>query len=117
MKKPQLKISLPTDQTMATLNRETVLFHIDSLKRSNCQILSKILNNYWSAAAFDRTGLDHQIILHLIKKVKTNGITIQRICQNQPNYKPWTVVVGRKRKCSELSESKEKRTKKCIVQF
>ena len=74
MKKPQLKISLPTDQTMSTLNRETALFHIDSLKRSNCQILSKILNNYWSAAAFDRSGLDHQIIHHLIKKVKKMGL-------------------------------------------
>ena len=98
---------------MATLNRETVLFHIDSLKRSNCQILSKILND-WSAAAFDRSGLDHQINLHLIKKIKTNGLTIQRICQNQPNYNPWTVVVGRKRKCSGLSESKEKRSKRII---
>ena len=100
---------------MSSLDKEAVLFHVDSLKRANCQILSKILNNYWSAAAFDRTSLDHQTIHHLIKKVKTNGLIIQTICQNQPSYTPWSVVMSRKRKCSELSESKEKRKKICTV--
>ena len=52
---------------MLPLDKNTALFHIDSIKRSNCQILSKILNNHWSPAAFDQRGLDNQIIHHLIK--------------------------------------------------
>ena len=96
---------------MSSLDRETVLFHIDCLKRVNCQILSQVLNNYWSVAAFEKSSLDHQVIHHLIKKVRKNGTTIQKICQNQPNYTPWTVVMNRKRKCSDQSVSKEKRRK------
>ena len=98
---------------MSFLDRESLLFHIDSLKRSNCQILSKLLNNYWYSAAFDRSYLDQHQIRHLISKVKTNSLTIQRMCQNQPNYTPWTLVKGEKRKCTESSESKEKRRKIC----
>ena len=96
---------------MLPLDKNTALFHIDSIKRSNCQILSKILNNHWSPATFDQRGLDNQIIHHLIKKVKTNALTIQRICQSQPHYNPWTLVINRKRKCSESTELEEKRRK------
>ena len=97
---------------MLPLDKNTALFHIYSIKRSNCQILSKILNNHWSPAAFDQRGLDNQIIHHLIKKVTTNALTIQKICQSQPHYNPWTLVINRKRKCSESTESEEKRRKK-----
>ena len=108
----QYKISPLSEQTMPPLDKETVLFHIDSLKRSNCRILSEILNKYWSSAAFDHNALDFQKIQFLLKKIKANGLTMQKICQNQPSYTPWTLVSTRKHKCTtNLSEPKTKRRK------
>ena len=108
----QYKISPLTEQTMSPLDKETVLFHIDSLKRSNCRLLSEILNNYWSSAAFDHSALDYQKIQFLLKKIKANGLTMQKICQNQPNYTSWTLVSTRKYKCTtDLSETKVKQRK------
>ena len=111
-KRSQFKINLPIDQTMLSFDKNTALFHIDSIKRSNCQILSKILNNYWSPAGFDQRCLNNQIIHNLIIKVKANALTIQKICQSQPQYTPWTLVMSRKRKNFESAESEEKRRKK-----
>ena len=56
---------------MSFLERETALSYIDQIKRSNCIILSNILNNYWSSAAFDQNCLDHCEILNLVKKLST----------------------------------------------
>ena len=54
---------------MPLQNREAVRFYIDSIKRSNCKILSIILNEYWSAAAFNQKSLDNQNILYYLRKV------------------------------------------------
>ena len=110
----QLTIKPLTDQTMSSLEKEILLSYIDNLKRTNIQTLSKILNNYWSAAAFEKSLLDHQIILHLIKKIKTNGLSIQKICQSHPNYIPWTLVRRRKRKCFESKKCEEKKRKNIL---
>ena len=96
---------------MSLQNREAVRFYIDSIKRSNCKILSIILNEYWSAAAFNQKSLDNQNILYYLRKVKMNSLNIQKICQAHPSYTPWSVVMGRKRKCTELNYKNEKRRK------
>ena len=83
---------------MPFLENEVALYYIDQIKRSNCIILSTILNNYWSSAAFDENCLDHQAILNLITKIKHNGLAMQKICQNQPSFTPWAVVKSKKKK-------------------
>ena len=101
---------------MSLQNKEAVHFYIDSIKRSNCKILSIILNEYWSAAAFNQKSLDNQNILYYLRKVKMNSLNIQKICQAHPSYTPWSVVMGRKRKCTELNYKNEKRRKSmCIL--
>ena len=94
---------------MSRLNNESFLFYVDALKRDNCRILMDILNNYWSAAAFDRHGLDYEKIQYLIRRVKTNGLALQTMCQNQPNYIPWTKISSKKRKFNKCSEGRSEK--------
>ena len=97
------------DVTMA--NKDVVAYYIDLFKRANCELLMDLLNNYWTKAAFQQSGLDRKKVVHLIKKVKKNALTIQRLCRSNPNYIPWDEVRTKKRKSAQRYEPREKRRK------